>query len=162
MGFRPNGDDLMRKASVGIQQLIERTCGPTVKGTVVVDQVYAQDQHESLDYIHPHGGGAKYLENPLMENTPGRIGEFAERFLNARRSTATMWGGVVCQPVIKDVEEHAPRKQQDLRFSAGLTVREGTGVVLVVPPKVPRLTEPALEVKDDTRPDQEHTRGGML
>lgn len=151
-----------KKAVVGIQQLIDRTGGPTVKGTVVVDQVYAQDQHESLDYLHPHGGGAKYLENPMFEHAAGRIQQFADRFLNARRSTASVWGGVVCQPLIRDVEQHAPRKQQDLRFSAGLTVREGGSTVLVIPPKIPRLNDAALDIKDDTRRDREHERGGLL
>ncbi len=32
-------------------------------------EIYALRQHEGLEYKHPLGGEAKYLENPLKENT---------------------------------------------------------------------------------------------
>lgn len=37
--------------------------------TVGFTAVYALRQHEELQYNHPQGGEAKYLENPLKENT---------------------------------------------------------------------------------------------
>ena len=38
------------------------------KATVGFSSKYALIQHERLDFSHPQGGEAKYLENPLKEN----------------------------------------------------------------------------------------------
>jgi len=37
-------------------------------GTVGYGLPYALRQHEELDYVHPKGGEAKYLEKPFLEN----------------------------------------------------------------------------------------------
>jgi len=34
---------------------------------VSFNTVYAARQHEELDWVHPRGGGPKYLERPLLE-----------------------------------------------------------------------------------------------
>lgn len=36
--------------------------------TVGYTQIYATRQHEELEYNHPRGGKAKYLEDPLNQN----------------------------------------------------------------------------------------------
>jgi hypothetical protein len=38
-------------------------------GEVGFNAPYALKQHENLHYKHPGGGEAKFLENPLVENT---------------------------------------------------------------------------------------------
>ena len=38
------------------------------KAKVGFSEPYALEQHENLQYQHPRGGEAKYLENPLKEN----------------------------------------------------------------------------------------------
>lgn len=38
----------------------------TLEGELVVDQHYALDQHENMQYNHPRGGGPKYLWHPLL------------------------------------------------------------------------------------------------
>lgn len=38
------------------------------EGTVGFTEVYATRQHEHVEYIHPKGGQAKYLEEPFNEN----------------------------------------------------------------------------------------------
>lgn len=43
---------------------------PTVYAEVSFNTVYAAAQHEGLDYDHPKGGEAKYLERPLGELGP--------------------------------------------------------------------------------------------
>ena len=53
-----------------------------VKLTKVVSEVgyneeYALDQHEKLEYKHPRGGNAKYLEGPLKENQSRYIKEIS-------------------------------------------------------------------------------------
>lgn len=39
-----------------------------LEGTVGFQEVYAVIQHESMDFNHPKGGEAKFLENPFKEN----------------------------------------------------------------------------------------------
>lgn len=149
---------MARKASVGIQQLIDRTGGPRVRARIVVDQVYAQDQHETLHYLHPSGGRAKYLEAPMMEAHRGWIQDFANRFLNARRNTSSVWGASVGRPLVRAVARNAPRERSDLSRSASLAVYEGGAVVMFEPAAQNRLNEAALEVKDEARTDP-HERG---
>ena len=48
--------------------------------TVGYDLPYAMKQHEELDYNHPRGGKAKYLEDPFNEN--------AERYVEHIRKKA--------------------------------------------------------------------------
>jgi lipoate-protein ligase A len=42
--------------------------GKKVEGKVSFNEPYALDQHEDLQFNHPRGGQAKYLEQPLKEN----------------------------------------------------------------------------------------------
>jgi hypothetical protein len=44
------------------------TNGQIYKAKVGFSEPYALEQHENLQYQHPRGGEAKYLENPLKEN----------------------------------------------------------------------------------------------
>lgn len=39
-----------------------------VKGSVSFNTKYAAAQHEQINYSHPHGGQAKYLESVLVDN----------------------------------------------------------------------------------------------
>lgn len=48
-------------------------------GHVVVDQVYAQYQHERLDLVHPRGGMARYLREPFE----ARHGNYLRRVAKA-------------------------------------------------------------------------------
>ena len=48
--------------------------GETITGTVSFNTPYALRQHEELNYNHPNGGQAKYLQQPFEEN--------AEKYLN--------------------------------------------------------------------------------
>lgn len=42
----------------------------TVTMTFSVDQVYAAAQHEGLDFVHPKGGQAKFVEEPFKQMLP--------------------------------------------------------------------------------------------
>lgn len=141
---------MARKASVGIQDLIDRTTGPKVKATVTVNQPYAQDQHETLYYRHPRGGQAKYLEEPLFTKHPQWLQRFADRLLMRGKDAATEWGGVG-RALKNEVPKTAPVEFGDLRRSAGLTVTEGGNMVIEEPPAQDRLTDPELDAKDFMR-----------
>lgn len=42
-------------------------------GTVGFTEPYAMRQHEEVEYRHPKGGQAKFLEQPFKQNTPKYI-----------------------------------------------------------------------------------------
>ena len=48
-----------------------------VVGEVGYNEEYALDQHEHLEYNHPRGGNAKYLEGPLKQNQSRYIKEIS-------------------------------------------------------------------------------------
>lgn len=141
---------MAKRAFDGIQALLERTGGPTVKATVTVNQPYAQDQHETLYYKHPRGGKAKYLEEPLFANHPQWIQEFASKLLRSRSDVEDLWGDVG-RGLKNEVPKTAPVEFGDLRRSAGLVVRAGSTIVIDEPPLQPRLTESELDAKDYMR-----------
>lgn len=43
------------------------------------DLPYAMKQHEELEYNHPKGGKAKYLEDPFNENADNYVDRIKER-----------------------------------------------------------------------------------
>jgi len=136
-----------KKASVGIQQLINRTAGPDLTASIVVDQVYAEIQHEALEFAHPRGGKAKYLEGPLFEETPYLLRQFATKFTISKQKTSKLWAD--CGKIIMDeVPYNAPREFGDLARSAALTVTEGGSVIKHIPARQGRLTDEELEAKD--------------
>lgn len=53
-----------------------------LRGRVVVDQVYAQYQHERADLKHPRGGMAKYLWEPLKARHGNYLRRVAKAFLD--------------------------------------------------------------------------------
>jgi hypothetical protein len=136
-----------RKASEGIKLLRERTAGPKVVNTVVVDQVYAKYQHESLDFRHPRGGRAKYLEAPLYEGFYDSITEFSVGLLRVEEETAgRRWAGTG-RALVRAVGTEAPLEFGDLRRSAGLTTREGSKIIVEEPASQPRLSDLELDAK---------------
>lgn len=142
---------MARRAVEGFKQLIERTGGGVVESHVTVDQVYAEMQHEALEFRHPRGGQAKYLETPLFSGSAGWIQKFASRFLNARTDVPTLWHNEVGESLQKSVGKFAPVEFNDLRRSAGLVTKVGRVPRLVNPPAQARLTEWELEGKDHMR-----------
>jgi len=59
--------DVTRPKKAGVKQArVEITYGGTTGGKPIN---YAIIQHERLDYNHPKGGQAKYLEQPFLQRT---------------------------------------------------------------------------------------------
>lgn len=137
-------------ASQRIQELIDRTAGPKIKATVTVDQVYAEIQHEALEFNHPRGGQAKYLEEPMFAGHGAWFQEFADGLLREGSRADEGWADVGRN--LKDVvATHAPVEFGDLRQSAALQVRAGSAVVADEPARQPRLTDQELHAKDFMR-----------
>lgn len=60
-------------------------------------ELYAEDQHENMQYKHPMGGGPKYLEIPFNARVP----KMAERIANA---CGIVLGGVGKDPYFEELE----------------------------------------------------------
>ena len=67
---KPAGDDPLPaedpdRFQMQARQVKEGGSGDAIVGEVGFNEPYALVQHERLDYKHPKGGKAKYLEDPL-------------------------------------------------------------------------------------------------
>lgn len=128
-----------------IAELRQRTSlGSTLRGQVVVDQVYAHYQHEHPWFRHPRGGHAFYLSTPLFNGHRAYLGAVARTWLDD--------GG---QRAMRDAMEHlsdqveitAPLEFADLRRSGHPSVQAGRRTVYDRPPKQRRLSEDELRRK---------------
>jgi len=128
-----------------MQDLRRMVHAPETLGmSVVVDQVYAHYQHEHLEFHHPRGGHAKYLETPLMERHGRYLDDYARTVLDD--------GGVpalkrAAEDLSDQVEIHAPREWGDLMGSGHPSVTAGGDQVFDRPPKVGRISEYELKIK---------------
>lgn len=127
-----------------ITELIESVGEETLTGSVVVDQVYAQVQHERMDFKHPKGGQAKYLSGPLLEKHQKYIGDLADNVLHGSLVGA-MTDAV--EDLSQEVFDKAPRDFWDLRESAHPRVLNGDMPVYDRAPVVHRLSPGELKVK---------------
>lgn len=107
----------------------------------------AHYQHEGLEFKHPHGGQAKYLEAPLFEHAEDYVRRLA-------KNAVTDDGSDLHQAMIDNVEDLAHEVQKlapvewgDLRNSAHPVVHDRVTVVYDRPPHMRRLTEHELDLK---------------
>jgi hypothetical protein len=117
-------------------------------GEVEVNQVYAHYQHAHLEFRHPRGGQAYYLTAPLMTHWPV--------YLEAIARTALDDGGEremarAMEHLSGQVELLAPVEFADLRRSGHPRVTRGARTTYDRQPKVHRLTEAELRVKNRLR-----------
>jgi hypothetical protein len=112
-------------ASQRIQELIDRTAGPKVKATVTVDQVYAEIQHEALEFRHPRGGQAKYLEEPMFSHYGGWMQDFANGLLREGSRADEGWADVGRN--LKDVSGPMRRSSSEIFASQRLCASKRAG-----------------------------------
>jgi hypothetical protein len=137
------------KATQRLRELLNNTGGAKVVAEVVVDQVYARDQHENLTYKHPVGR-AKFLEMPMIENSPRMLQRFAARLLQTS-DAADLWHTELGVKTAEHASRNAPLMFGDLRESMEVTTTVGGSIVGHVPPLQHRLTGPELRAKDEMR-----------
>lgn len=117
-----------------------------LRGQVVVDQVYAHYQHEHLEFRHPRGGIAKYLEVPLLMNA-------TRYFLQIARGWLDDGGRHAMQDAMEDLAEdggvakYAPVEFDDLRRSGHPSVYVGERLVYDRAPRQHRLSREELRIK---------------
>jgi hypothetical protein len=113
-----------------------------LRGSTVVDQLYARYQHEEMQLNHPRGGQAKYLESPLHSQYSGYLEDIARRTLET---------GPV-EPMIDAMEDlateqlgqYAPVEFGNLRESGHPSVVSDGETVYDREPVQRRLTEAEL------------------
>jgi hypothetical protein len=112
-------------------------------GKVVVDQVYAQRQHEELSWSHPRGGQALYLGQPLLDNHPRYFQAYAGRLLDDGGEQAFVDS---MEDLAEDggVATRAPVLYSNLRASGHPSVTSDGVTVYDRPPRQHRLSEEEL------------------
>lgn len=131
-----------------LTRLSEKIGQGTIRGSVEVDQVYARYQHEGLDFKHPRGGQAKYLEQPLYSNAPLYLQDMAAQVLagNLKQAMADSM-----EDLSGEVFDKAPIEFLDLRASGHPVVTQGGSVTYDRPPMQARLSEEQLRAKHKLR-----------
>lgn len=127
-----------------IDQLRRDVGTQVLRGQVTVDQIYAHYQHEHLEFHHPRGGRALYLQAPLYEHFRDYLTAIAKSVLEdggKREMERSM------EHLSDQVEVEAPREWGDLMASGHPEVYEGQLRVYDRPPKVGRLTKLELRAK---------------
>lgn len=128
-----------------IAELRRRIPDKSVKATVKVDQIYAHYQHEGLDFEHPAGGQAKYLEQPWMGHATDFQRRFAKDLLSPEGVESAARG--IALDGVTMVYEHAPLEFGDLKASGHATVEVDGVVKFDQPPAVGRLGKEDLKEK---------------
>ena len=116
---------------------------------IVVDQIYAKYQHESLDLKHPRGGGGKFVTRTLFTEYRGIYRGLARDALRPRGLVSAATVGA--EKLSKGVYKNAPHEFNDLRNSGHPTVKDAGRIVYDRPPVVKRLTQSQLKAKDRAR-----------
>lgn len=123
-------------------ELAELVGSGNLAGSVEVDQVYAQFQHEGLDLKHPNGGQAKYLEEPLYANADSYMERLADAVLEGGLDQAMIQN---VENLSGEVEKKAPIDLGNLRESGHPVVTSNGVTVYDRPPIQRRLTEEELK-----------------
>lgn len=139
----------MGSFSARTRQLGEQVGEGDLTGSVTVDQPYAVNQHEMgwLNFMgrygpkpirrYHRGGGAKFLEAPLMEKGPT---EYMQRLANRALDPGGLVEAMVenMEDLCDEVHERAPRDRDVLRDSASPKVTDGGTVAYERPPRAAR------------------------
>jgi len=90
---------------------------------------YAVPQHERLDYKHPRGGEAKYLERAVSSVAPRALSLLSKWAIELAASDARwgLQGGVNTRPKVGNSNRHKSRSQSARLKKAAANVRRRTG-----------------------------------
>lgn len=79
VGELPDGTQVYVSAEAGtdMAKAFPRESGTEKAVYISFSTPYARRQHEELDYVHPRGGKAKYLEDPFRRNK-SKVIKYAE------------------------------------------------------------------------------------
>lgn len=97
--------------------------GEIVAGCTV-NQPYAQNQHQSVWFEHPHGGRALYLGGPLFEDQAFLLREIATGVVTAYGSSLKERMIYIAETLARYVAVNAPVETGQLRLSGNPWVED--------------------------------------
>ena len=118
-----------------IDHLSEAVGTGSIKAGCTVNQPYAQNQHQSLHFQHPHGGRSLYLGGPLMENAFVLLADLAREIITPTGSNIDRGMIDVAETMARYVLENAPVETGQLRTSGNPWV-EDNGVRIYDRPSI--------------------------
>lgn len=120
---------------------LEREVGwGKIKASCLVNQPYAQNQHQTDHFKHPHGGRSHYLGGPLLEHSFELLEGLARSVI--RPHGTDLHGEMVdiAETMSRYVFENAPRETGRLAMSGHPKVTDNGRVLYDRPPLSPRMT----------------------
>jgi hypothetical protein len=108
-----------------------------------VNQAYAQNHHQTMTWVHRHGGGPLYLAAPFMEAHVSLLQKIADKVLTHDGSDILTGMIEVSEDMSRMVLDNAPGDgdSDELRNSGHPTVERDGIVVYDRPPIAPRRPE---------------------
>lgn len=103
-----------------------------------VNQPYAQNQHQSDRFEHPHGGRSHYLGGPLLEHAFDLVEGIARGTITPFGSTIDRRMIDVAEEMSRYVLENAPKETGALSLSGHPSVTSNGIVIYDRPPLAPR------------------------
>lgn len=125
--FNRKIDGLIRDVGVG-----------TITARCEVDQPYAQNQHQSVWFKHPHGGRSLYLGGPLLENALVLVESISRSVLEPGGSLLRMRMIEIAETLARYVLENAPKETGQLSLSGHPSVTDDGVIIYDRPPIAPR------------------------
>jgi hypothetical protein len=130
----------------GYERLSKLVGTGNLKGSVEIDQLYAQDQHETFTYKHVHGGIPKYLSVPLSVRS-SKYWEMLAKALLSDGQGAEKGMVRVVEDLSGQVRQLAPVEHGYLRNSAHPRVYDRGRVVYDRPARQRRLSEAEVDAR---------------
>lgn len=134
-----------------IHLLLDQVGDHDIEARLVVDQVYAQNQHQSFWFKHPQGGKAFYLRDPLFGRLNKNMRRIADKLITEEGSEIRDAMIEVAEDLDAGVVEQAPREFGDLENSGHPIVTDDGATIYDRPPRVHRLSREELRAKDRVR-----------
>jgi hypothetical protein len=126
-----------------IDHLIDAVGRGRLRAHLMVNQAYAQNQHETVTFVHRHGGGPHYLSEPLMASYPALLQNIADKTITEHGSDIVTGMIETAEAMSQMVADNAPGDgaDDDLRRSGHPTVDRDGIILYDRPPLAPRRPE---------------------
>ena len=124
-----------------VDHLIREVGTGHITAGCVVDQPYAQNQHQTDHFRHPHGGRSHYLGGPLLEHAYENVEDIARSVLTEFGSRLQPRMVAIAEKMAEYVLVNAPRETGQLAFSGSPYVKSDGIQVYSRPPIAPRERE---------------------
>jgi hypothetical protein len=121
-----------------IDELIREVGTGRITARCEVNQPYAQNQHQSVWFNHPHGGRSMYLGGPLLENALDLVASIARSVLTPSGPMIRLRMIEIAETLARYVLENAPKETGQLSLSGHPSVTDNGVVIYDRPSIAPR------------------------